>query len=76
MTSTQVATAPGVDSRRAPGHDARLQPAKPWQVPPIEGGGSVKSTVTDLLTFIAALGAPDGPVAAALPVMLHDQRSR
>lgn len=73
MTSTQVVIGPGIAGRLASGHDARLQPARRWNVPAMEGGGSLHSTVNDLLTFLGAL-APDGPAAAALPVMLATRR--
>ena len=40
----------------------------------MEGGGSLHSTVNDLLTFLAALGAADGPTRKVLPVMLATRR--
>ena len=74
MNSTHVAIPSALSGRRATGHDSRLQPAKRWNVPAMEGGGSLHSTVNDLLAFLAALGNPDGPAAAALPVMLATRR--
>ena len=74
MTSTAVAVSPEMQARLASGHTAQLTAAARWNVPALAGGGSLHSSVDDLLTFLAALGDPGSAVAAAMPVMLGTRR--
>jgi CubicO group peptidase (beta-lactamase class C family) len=74
MTSTAVAVSPALQPRLAMGHDGELKPAAPWNVPTLAAGGSLHSTVTDLLTLLAAVGDPMTVAGAAMPGMLAIRR--
>lgn len=67
-------------SRLAPGTKRRGKPAGPWTLPGLAGAGALRSTVTDLLTFLRAqmLYLPAGipaDLAAAIPLS-HDERTK
>jgi CubicO group peptidase (beta-lactamase class C family) len=74
MTSTVVAVPPALQPRLAIGHNAELKPAPAWNVPALAAGGSLHSTVNDLLTLLAALGDPTTVAGAAMPGMLSIRR--
>lgn len=54
MTNTLITLSPGLKKRLAPGHDASGAPAKNWDLPTLAGAGALRSTVNDLLKFLAA----------------------
>jgi serine-type D-Ala-D-Ala carboxypeptidase/endopeptidase len=74
MTSTAVAVGPAMQARLATGHNAELKPAPVWNVPALAAGGSLRSTVNDLLTLLAAIGDPATVAGAAMPGMLAIRR--
>jgi serine-type D-Ala-D-Ala carboxypeptidase/endopeptidase len=74
MTSTAVLVSPAMQPRRAVGHNAELKPAGDWKVPALPAGGSLHSTVNDLLTLLAAAGDPTTVAGAAMPGMLAIRR--
>ncbi len=74
MTSTAVAVSPALQPRLAMGHDGELNPAAAWNVPTLAAGGSLHSTVNDLLTLLAAAGDPTTVAGAAMPGMLAMRR--
>ena len=74
MTSTAVAVSPALQPRLAMGHDGELKPAAAWNVPTLAAGGSLHSTVNDLLTLLAAAGDPTTVAGAAMPGMLAIRR--
>jgi hypothetical protein len=49
-----VAVSARMDASPASGHDAQLKPAARWNVPSPVGAGSLHSSASDLLTFLAA----------------------
>jgi CubicO group peptidase (beta-lactamase class C family) len=54
-------------ARLAPGHGAGGAAAANWDLPTLAGAGGLRSTVNDMLKFLAAnLDAGDGPLPAAL----------
>jgi CubicO group peptidase (beta-lactamase class C family) len=55
MNSTAIHPTGQMKSRLATGHDAQLEPALTWWLPAMEGAASLRSTVNDLLNFLAAL---------------------
>jgi D-alanyl-D-alanine-carboxypeptidase/D-alanyl-D-alanine-endopeptidase len=66
LNSTSVTPTAGMRSRMAHGHTEQRQPAAAWNVPAFAGGGSIHSTVTDLLGFLSRLqGAPAQDAAFA-----------
>ena len=74
MTSTAVAIAPAMQPHLAAGHTAELKPAGAWNVPALTAGGSLHSTVNDLLAVLAAAGDPTTVAGAAMPGMLAIRR--
>jgi serine-type D-Ala-D-Ala carboxypeptidase/endopeptidase len=74
MMSTAVAVSPAMQPRLAVGHNAGLKPAGAWNVPALTAGGSLHSTVNDLLTLLAAVDDPMTVAGAAMPGMLAIRR--
>lgn len=67
MRDTAITLTPEQSQRLAPGHDRYLQPVQTWEMTVMQGSGSLRSTVDDLLTFLAAcLGYQDTPLKAAM----------
>jgi hypothetical protein len=66
MNSTGIKLSPELRTRLAQGHDAVGRPASNWDLPALAGAGALRSTVNDLLRFVAAnlglMKTPLGPV--------------
>jgi serine-type D-Ala-D-Ala carboxypeptidase/endopeptidase len=63
-----------MQARLAAGHDASLKPAANWDLPTLAGAGALRSTVNDMLKFIAAnLGLQKSPLLAAMQ-LAHQSR--
>lgn len=76
MTSTAVDLGRRLRARLAVGHDVRGAPTSNWELPTLAGAGALKSTVDDLLTFVAYfLGHEEGPLDDPLDVMLEQRRA-
>ena len=54
MSSTRVTLSPDMKARLAIGHDLSLNAVPNWDVPTLAGAGALRSSVNDLLTFLAA----------------------
>lgn len=54
MASTMVALGDEARARFAQGYDADGEPAKPWDLPVFAGAGALRSTASDLVTFVKA----------------------
>ena len=54
MTSTRIVLTDDMKKRLAPPHNARLLPAKNWDLPAFNGAGGIRSTVNDMLRFLDA----------------------
>lgn len=67
MTSTSITLSEAQKKRLAPGYDTSLNPAKNWDFAVLAGCGAVRSTVNDMLKFVAAnLELTDTPLKAAM----------
>lgn len=67
MHSTSIALSEAQKKRLAPGYDASLKPAKNWDFAVLAGCGAVRSSVNDMLKFLAAnLELTDTPLKAAV----------
>jgi len=66
MHDTSIEITPDQARRLAPGHDRYLQPVKTWEMAAMQGSGSLRSTVNDMLTFLAAYFDEDSPLNAAM----------
>ena len=66
MTDTAVDPGPDLRARLAPGHDKGAE-VPGWDLGPFAPAGALKSTVADLMKFLAAnLAPPDAPVGRDL----------
>jgi CubicO group peptidase (beta-lactamase class C family) len=77
MSSTAIVLAETLKARLAPGHDRDRQPAKNWDLPVLAGAGALRSTVHDLLRFVAAhlgLLPVEGPLGGALAMAAQSRR--
>jgi CubicO group peptidase (beta-lactamase class C family) len=70
MTDTAVTLTPEQRARLAPGFDAFMRPAKPWNLPTLMGAGGIRSTAGDMIKFAAAVLDPNSPIAAAVKTTL------
>jgi D-alanyl-D-alanine-carboxypeptidase/D-alanyl-D-alanine-endopeptidase len=67
MTSTSITLSEAQKKRFAPGYDEALTPVKNWDMDVLAGCGAVRSTVNDMLKFVAAnLELTDTPLKAAM----------
>ncbi len=67
MKETRITLPPKLAKRLAQGHDAALEPAANWDIPTLAGAGALRSTVDDMLRFLAAnLGLTKSPISDAL----------
>jgi serine-type D-Ala-D-Ala carboxypeptidase/endopeptidase len=74
MTETWIVLPPECRGRFAQGHTASGKAATPWEIVTLAGAGGLRSTVHDMLLFVAAnLGLRKTPLDAALE-MTHVPR--
>jgi serine-type D-Ala-D-Ala carboxypeptidase/endopeptidase len=67
MSGTSVTLSEAQRKRLAPGYSASLKPVKNWDFAALAGCGAVRSTVNDMLKFLAAnLELTDTPLKSAL----------
>jgi CubicO group peptidase (beta-lactamase class C family) len=67
MSSTSITLSEAQKKRLAPGYDASLKPVKNWDLDALAGAGAIRSTVNDMLKFVAAnLELTDTPLKAAM----------
>ncbi|MEO8026615.1 MAG: serine hydrolase [Bryobacteraceae bacterium] len=67
MTSTSITLSADQRKRLAIGHDAGLNPVKNWDLDALAGAGAIRSTVNDMLKFVAAnLELTPSPLQAAM----------
>ena len=67
MSGTSITLSEAQKKRLAPGYDAALKPAKNWDFAVLAGCGAVRSTVNDMLKFVAAnLELTDTPLKSAM----------
>jgi serine-type D-Ala-D-Ala carboxypeptidase/endopeptidase len=75
MKDTRITFTPEIKARLAVGHNAELKPVENWDLPTLAGAGALRSTVNDLLTFLAAnMGITRSPLAPAMAAMLKVRR--
>lgn len=59
MTSTAITLTPEMQARLTQGHSAEGAPARTWDLPTLAGAGALRSSMTDMLKYLAAnLGEP------------------
>jgi CubicO group peptidase (beta-lactamase class C family) len=67
MSGTSITLSEAQKKRLAPGYDASLKPVKNWDFAVLAGCGAVRSTVNDMLKFVAAnLELTETPLKSAM----------
>jgi D-alanyl-D-alanine-carboxypeptidase/D-alanyl-D-alanine-endopeptidase len=85
LKDTTIALSPEQQSRFIPGHDGNHRPAHAWDLDALAGAGAIRSTATDMLTYLEANLHPEtlkpagnstaaGTLAAAL-TQQHELRA-
>ena len=75
MASTFITLTPEFRARLVPGHNDSLRPAPNWDFSALVGAGAIRSTVNDMLKFLAVcLGYDKTPLAPAMDKMLEVRR--
>ena len=67
MDSTSIKLTPEMQARLATGHNSVRLPVANWDLPTLAGAGALRSTVNDMLKFVAAnMGLNKSPLSAVL----------
>ena len=75
MSGTGITLSPQMKARLALGHNDKLVTVPNWDLPALAGAGALRSSVNDMLTFLAAnLGYMKSPLAPAMAAMLSVRR--
>lgn len=75
MTDTAIALSEDQSRRFVTGHNALLIPTPPWDIPSLAGAGALRSTATDLLTFLDAhLDRVKTPLTKAMALMTESSQ--
>ena len=73
MNSSGLVLRPEMSARLAMGHSAGLVQVKNWDFDALAGAGAIRSTVTDMLKFVAAnMGLEASPLAKAMAMARQD----
>lgn len=80
LKDTTVALTPEQQARFIPGHEANHRPAHPWDLVAFAGAGAIRSTASDMLTYLEAnlhpetlKSAGNSPAAATLAAAITQQ---
>jgi D-alanyl-D-alanine-carboxypeptidase/D-alanyl-D-alanine-endopeptidase len=74
MNSTGIVLRPEMASRLAAGYSQQLTPVKNWDLDALAGAGAIRSTVNDMLNYVAAyMGLKPSPLAAAMAMARQDR---
>lgn len=67
LTMTGITLTPKMKENFAKGHDPAGNPAANWDLPTLAGAGALRSTASDMLTFLDAnMGAPKNDIERAM----------
>ncbi|HSB09399.1 MAG TPA: serine hydrolase [Blastocatellia bacterium] len=67
MDNTRIKLTGEMKAHLATGHNGALQPVPNWDIPTLAGAGALRSTVNDMLKFVAAnIGLLKSPLASAM----------
>lgn len=75
MRDTVIALRPELRPRLAVGHDGAGSAVPNWDLPTLAGAGALRSTMNDMLKFLAANLAGAGPLAKELQLTHESRRS-
>ena len=75
MTHTRITEDPAWGTLQSTGHGATFAPVKAWHFVALQGAGALRSSVSDMLKFAAALrDTTTGPLAKALAMAIRPRR--
>ena len=75
MSDTKIKLTPEMMARLATGHNPALMSVPNWDLPTLAGAGALRSTVNDMLKFVAAnLGLTKSPLLVAMQKAHQSQR--
>src|SRR5215831_10072971 len=75
MADTKIGLTAEMQARLATGHNQALKPVANWDLPTLAGAGALRSTVNDMLKFVAAnLGLTKSPLLTAMQRAQQSQR--
>jgi serine-type D-Ala-D-Ala carboxypeptidase/endopeptidase len=74
MTDTRVTLTADMSRRLAIGHDEALGPVPLWDIPTFAGSGALRSTVNDMLKYLAANMDPRSKPLGEILAMTHASR--
>ncbi len=76
MDSSGITLTPAMQAALAKGHGGDGSPAQNWDLPTLAGAGALRSTMTDMLKFLAAnMGEPQNDLERAMR-LAHQTRFR
>ncbi|MBE0712493.1 MAG: serine hydrolase [Candidatus Aminicenantes bacterium] len=74
MNSTAIVLTPDMSSRLAAGHSAGLTPEKNWDLNALAGAGAIRSTVNDMMKYVASyMEMKPSPLSAAMEMARQDR---
>jgi CubicO group peptidase (beta-lactamase class C family) len=74
MNNSSITLTPAMRGHLAGGHNPALLPVPNWDLPTLAGAGAIRSTVNDMLKFVAAnIGLNKSPLLAAMQ-LAHQSR--
>jgi D-alanyl-D-alanine-carboxypeptidase/D-alanyl-D-alanine-endopeptidase len=74
MNDSRITLNASMQARLAPGHTDTGKPAKNWDLPTFAGAGALRSTVNDMLTYIAANADSTSKPLGATLALTHSER--
>ena len=75
MTESGITLTPAMSARLAPGHDRGLAPQRTWDLDALAGAGAIRSTVGDMLRYLAAhMDSTSRPLGRTL-ALTHERRA-
>ncbi|MEP6692798.1 MAG: serine hydrolase [Gemmatimonadaceae bacterium] len=76
MTSTRITLTPAMRGAMAQGYDEAGRAQGPWDLPTLAGAGAIRSTIGDMLKYMAAQrDTTTGPLARAIALTHHVMRA-
>ncbi|MFQ6045683.1 MAG: serine hydrolase [Gemmatimonadales bacterium] len=74
MSDTRISLTPDLRARLAIGHNQGGEPVPNWDIPALAGAGALRSTVDDMLTFLAANLREDVTEVSPALMLTHGER--
>jgi D-alanyl-D-alanine-carboxypeptidase/D-alanyl-D-alanine-endopeptidase len=74
MNSSGIVLRPEMAARLATGHSQQLTPVKNWDLDALAGAGAIRSTVNDMLNYVAAyMDLKPSPLSSAMALARQDR---